>query len=174
MDVNGDGVVSKLDYKNSEQDFENFYKNLADKESIEGMRRGFKLFWEEFIFRRIGHKDYISEEEFVTSLTKEYQTDSDALIRLARQMFGEIARCADVDNDGFLTYEEFTVLFKAFGYKDERVIREMYENYNPKEKGIGVMEFTESWVDTAVGLDKDKVSIPYSGFLSQLRDMVSI
>ncbi|XP_064611741.1 uncharacterized protein LOC135475737 [Liolophura sinensis] len=138
------------------------------------MRKGFRLFWEEFIFRRIGHKDSISEEEFVTSLTKEYQTDSDALGKLARQMFGEIARCADVDHDGFLTYEEFAVLFKAFGHKDERMIREMYENYKPKEKGIGVMELTESWVDTAVGIDRDKVNIPYDGFLSQLRDTVSI
>lgn len=166
--MNRDGILSKQDARDCMEVFVNYYRNRVDEESLAEMREGLRQFWEELIFRKIAHKDTISRDEFVASLTEEFQTDPQGLRDELSRIVPTACKAVDVNHNGFLSYDEFAILFKAFGTTDENLIRETYQHYQPSDKGVEVAKYVESWIDWVIGEDKEKENMAIKGYFSQV------
>lgn len=79
LDVNRDVILSKQDAKDFVEVFENYYGNRVEEKSFAEMKEDLRRFREDLIFTKVAHKDTISLEEFLASLTEEFQTDPQGL-----------------------------------------------------------------------------------------------
>lgn len=135
LDVNRDVILSKQDAKDFVEVFENYYGNRVEEKSFAEMKEDLRRFWEDIIFTKVAHKDTISLEEFLASLTEEFQTDPQGLRAEFRRIVPSFCKAFDANRDGYLSCDEFAIVFKAFGATDENLTRETYQHYQPSDKG---------------------------------------
>ncbi|XP_064611630.1 uncharacterized protein LOC135475629 [Liolophura sinensis] len=145
--------------------YEKYYSKKVDEKTMERIKKGFKVYWEEVILGKFGKKDEVTEDEFVASMTKEYQSNPEGFRQTVRHMFEEIIGTADVDGNKMVNFEEFYVLFCAFGHSDKQILKRMFNDYGPTKKNeISLADMTESWVDILVGEDPNKVNVVINAF----------
>lgn len=145
--------------------YKKHYSGKVDEKTMEKIDRGFKVYWDEVILGKFGKKDEVTEDDCIASMTKQYQSDKEGFKQTVRHMMQEIFRATDVDGNGMVSFEEFCVIFCAFGHSDEKILKRMFNDYGPTEKNeISLADMTDSWVDILVGEDPNKVNIVINAF----------
>ncbi|XP_060576329.1 sarcoplasmic calcium-binding protein-like isoform X2 [Ruditapes philippinarum] len=159
-DFNHDGILSFEDPKA----FLEHYKardDLTDKQKNKIIKEMDRL-WKVFYFT---NKKELSKDDFINMMKQRYESNITACIELVRAFSTDWCKLLDLDEDTFLSKNEFIMDFVAGTHNSTQIDEQFFYMYNPVNDRFPVDDLIESCVIFATEPDSSKPDIFLNGIL---------
>ena len=102
--------------------------------------------WKNCIFQNRGV--VITQTEIMKAMAEEYCADKEKFQHKYEYWEHKIYACLDVNNDSYISFDEYIVIFRAFGIEDKDLVRRVFDLY--REDGHDLIPcdvIVKAWVD---------------------------
>lgn len=153
--VNDDGVVDvsacfREVSSFNKQNFLYFYrKKFANLHHFEDEQKKKALdtytsWWREYL---MWGKAEITEDEFIEFQNAAFKDNKEEFVKRMQKNHDIICDLVDTNRDGFITEEDFVIMYKSGGHADDSVDRRWFNAHNPVDGKIAVKVIVDLWTN---------------------------
>lgn len=128
--------------------------NHLEGEKKKKADESFTKWWVEYV---LWGKDELTADEFVELNNAAFKADKNKFIERMQKCEDIICHFVDTAGDGFVSEEEFILIFKAGGHGDVDLDKKFYEQFKPVDHKVSNADMIKYWTQYLTSEDS---SIP--------------
>lgn len=140
FDHNKDGKVCKADMETARGKFTKLHHLEGEKK--QKAADSFTQWWCEYV---MWGQDEITADEFVEKNNAAFKADKNKFIERIKKCEDIICHFVDIAGDGYVSEEEFILIFKAGGHGDVELDKKFYQQFNPVDHKVAVSDMIKLW-----------------------------
>lgn len=90
-------------------------------------------------------KSEITEDEFIESQKTAFETNKEKFKMRMQKNQDIVCDLLDTSRDGFITEEDYLIMFQSSGHCDDSVDRRWFNAHNPVEGKVAVKVMADMW-----------------------------
>jgi Ca2+-binding EF-hand superfamily protein len=91
-------------------------------------------------------KSELTESDFIEVMSNKWESNSNVFVKMMYTCNDMIGNMVDTNNDGSITKEEFSVILKSGGHKNDPLDEKFFEDFHPIDGKVPIRVMTDSWV----------------------------
>ncbi|XP_060552290.1 sarcoplasmic calcium-binding protein-like isoform X2 [Ruditapes philippinarum] len=149
------GQLTQKDEKRTEETFLKL-GHLEGEEKEKAIKTS-QSQWDQFVFH--GKSGPVTEAEFIESTNKSFMADKKQFEDIMRKACTENATVIDPEGKGYLTEEEYTNIYKAFGFNHDEWLKSFFNVFDNGDGKAHTDSIVDAWVHLLTSEDDSKADM---------------